>query len=92
LTRKLTVELAAAVVISVAAAAVVYHSTRPGTIHLRFNAVMGKQALVFNEPVYPNPGGRGMFRVRDFLVYLSNIQLVGALKRSPLQFSAVKPL
>ena len=76
--RRLSVALAAAVVIAVAAAVVVYHSTRPGTIHLRFNAVMGKQALIFNEPVYANPGGRGMFRVRDFLMYLSNIQLVGA--------------
>lgn len=75
--RRLTVGLGA-VVIVVAAAVVVYHSTRLGTIHLRFKAVMGKEALVFDEPVYANPGGRGMFRVRDFLMYLSNIQLVGA--------------
>ena len=33
---------------------------------------------MFNAPIYENPGGQGVFSVRDFLMYLSNIQLVGA--------------
>ncbi len=51
---------------------------RPAAIRLHFTAVVGDKALVFNEPLYANPGGRGVFSVRDFLMYLSNIQLVGA--------------
>ena len=44
---------------------------------MRFEAAMGDEALVFNKPIYANPGGRGLFRVRDFQLYLSNIRLVG---------------
>jgi hypothetical protein len=36
------------------------------------------QALVFNRAIYANPGGEGLFRIRDFQVYLSNIVLHGA--------------
>ena len=55
----------------------VHHSTQPGTISLRFEAVMGDKPLVFNQASYPNPGGPGLFRVRDFQFYLSNIVLHG---------------
>ena len=50
----------------------------PTTVRLRFTGVIGDEPLVFNEPVYANPGGEGVFSVRDYLMYLSNIQLVGA--------------
>lgn len=78
MTRKLTVVLVVATALGLAVAVFTYWSRRPATIHLRFTAVVGDKALVFNEPLYANPGGRGVFSVRDFLMYLSNIQLVGA--------------
>ena len=55
----------------------VYLGAQPGTIKLRFEAVMGDKPLVFNQASYPNPGGPGLFRVRDFQFYLSNIVLHG---------------
>jgi hypothetical protein len=54
-----------------------YQLVQPGTVGLRFDAVVGDTPLVFNEARYPNPGGSGLFRVRDFQFYLSNIVLHG---------------
>ncbi len=54
-----------------------YQIAQPGTVKLRFDAVMGDTSLVFNQASYPNPGGPGLFRVRDFQFYLSNIVLHG---------------
>jgi hypothetical protein len=76
MTRKLTVALVATTALGVAVGGLIYRSLQPGTIHLRFHASVGGEALVFHEHVYANPGGRGMFSVRDFQMYLSNIQLV----------------
>ncbi|MFB3077988.1 MAG: MbnP family protein, partial [Lysobacterales bacterium] len=78
MTRKLTVVLVVATALGLAIGVFTYWSLQPATIHLRFTAGVGDKALVFNEPLYANPGGRGVFSVRDFLMYLSNIQLVGA--------------
>lgn len=78
LNRRQTVVLAVAIALGVAGAVFTYSSRQPASVILRFTAAMGDKALVFNEPVYANPGGRGDFSVRDFLMYLSNIQLVGA--------------
>ena len=78
MTRKLTVALVVATALGLATGVFTYCSRQPATIHLRFTAVVGDKALVFNEPLYANPGGRGVFSVRDFLMYLSNIELVGA--------------
>jgi hypothetical protein len=44
---------------------------------LYFHPVVGAEPLVLNEPRYPNPGGEGRFKVRDFQFFLSNIHLVG---------------
>ena len=55
-----------------------YRSLQPASVHLRFIAVVGDEELVFDEHLYANPGGRGKFSVRDFLMYVSDIQLVGA--------------
>ena len=55
-----------------------FRARQPAPVRLRFTAVVGDKELVFNDPLYANPGGSGVFSVRDFLVYLSNIQLVGA--------------
>ena len=42
---------------------------------LKFEAVVGSQALAFNRIQYDNPGGEGQFKVRDFQFILSNIKL-----------------
>ncbi len=78
MTRRLTLGLVVAAALILVVAVFTYRSLQPATIHLRFTAVVGDKALVFNEPLYANPGGKGVFSVRDFLMYLSNIQLVGA--------------
>lgn len=78
MTRKLTVVLVVVAALGLAVAVFTRWSRQPETIRLRFTAVVGDKALVFNEPLYANPGGMGVFSVRDFLMYLSNIQLVGA--------------
>ena len=77
MTRKLTIALLVAVSLGLVAA-LVYRSKQPRTVRLHLTAAVGDQPLVFSEPMYANPGGRGMFSVRDFQMYLSNIQLVGA--------------
>ena len=61
----------------IGAAIYVYQLAQPGSVTLRFAAVMGDQPLVFNDARYANPGGAGLFRVRDFQLYLSNIELHG---------------
>ncbi|MCJ8268285.1 MAG: hypothetical protein MJK04_02680 [Psychrosphaera sp.] len=48
------------------------------TLTLNFTAVVGDQPLVFNQLNYPNPGGPGLFKVREFLFYISNIKLISA--------------
>ena len=77
MTRRLTVVLVAVTAVGLVVAVFTYRSLQPATIHLRFTAVVGDKALVLNEPLYTNPGGGGVFSVRDFQMYLSNIQLVG---------------
>ena len=61
----------------VGAAAYLYQAAQPGTVSLRFDAVVGDTPLVFNQARYRNPGGPGQFRVRDFQFYLSNVVLHG---------------
>jgi hypothetical protein len=77
MTKTRTVVLVAIAALVLAVAMFIYWSLQPATIHLRFTATVGDKELVFNEPIYANPGGNGMFSVRDFQMYLSNIQLVG---------------
>jgi hypothetical protein len=45
---------------------------------LYFHPFVGSEPLVLNEGRYPNPGGEGRFKVRDFQFFLSNIRLVSA--------------
>jgi hypothetical protein len=77
MTRTRAVMLVFAAALSLAVGLFIYSSRQPATMHLRFMAVVGDEALVFNEPIYANPGGPGMFSVRDFQMFLSNIQLIG---------------
>lgn len=67
----------ACVLLLTGAVAYYYRVTQPGAVELRFDAVMGADPLVFNQAIYPNPGGAGLFRVRAFQLYLSNIVLHG---------------
>ena len=78
MTRTRIVMLVVAAALGLVVSMFIYSSLQPATIHLRFTAAVGDKALVFNEPIYANPGGTGVFKVRDFQMYLSNIQLVGA--------------
>ena len=75
--RKLLLFSIASGLMLIGVAIYVYQSAQPGTIKLRFDAVMGDKPLVFNQASYPNPGGPGLFRVRDFQFYLSNVLLHG---------------
>jgi hypothetical protein len=48
----------------------------PVTVTLRFQGVVGGQPLHHNQFLYPNPGGQGQYRVRDFQFFLSNVKLL----------------
>ena len=55
-----------------------YRAAQPVELALYFHPVVGPEPLVLNELRYPNPGGEGRFKVRDFQFFLSNIRLAGA--------------
>src|ERR1041385_7750218 len=55
-----------------------YRAAQPMELALYFHPFVGPEPLVFNDPRYPNPGGDGRFKVRDFQFFLSNIRLVSA--------------
>lgn len=75
--RKLLKVLVAIALLLIGAWIYVYQTSQPGVVSLRFDAVVGEEPLALNETRYPNPGGAGLFRVRDFQFYLSNIVLHG---------------
>jgi methanobactin biosynthesis MbnP-like protein len=52
-----------------------YRAAQPIQLALYFHPFVGSEPLVLNEPRYPNPGGEGRFKVRDFQFFLSNIRL-----------------
>jgi hypothetical protein len=51
---------------------------QPAELALYFHPFVGPHPLVLNEGRYPNPGGEGSFKVRDFQFFLSNIRLLSA--------------
>ena len=55
-----------------------YSTTQPVELALYFHPFVGQEPLALNEARYPNPGGEGRFKVRDFQFFLSNIRLVSA--------------
>ncbi len=75
--RKLFAIAVASGLLLTGAAIYVYQTSQPGTVRMRFDAVIGEQPLVFNDARYSNPGGAGMFRIRDFQFFISNIVLHG---------------
>lgn len=44
---------------------------------LSFSADVDGALLVYNQSIYPNPGGEGLLKIRDFRFYISHIELVG---------------
>lgn len=54
-----------------------YRAAQPIDLALYFHPFVGLEPLVLNESRYPNPGGEGRFKVRDFQFFLSNIRLTG---------------
>src|SRR5439155_26617622 len=71
------------VVLAVAAALGVsgwrlYRAAQPVEVALYFHPFVGQEPLVLNDARYPNPGGEGLFKVRDFQFFLSNIRLTSA--------------
>ena len=54
-----------------------YHTSQPIELALYFHPFVGPEPLVLNESRYPNPGGEGRLKVRDFQFFLSNIRLTG---------------
>ncbi len=55
----------------------IHRASQPVDLALHFHAFVGAEPLALNDPSYPNPGGEGRFKVRDFQFFLSNIRLVG---------------
>ncbi|NQY50538.1 MAG: hypothetical protein HRT50_15835 [Colwellia sp.] len=53
-----------------------YKANSPRQLTINFSAVVGQQPLVYNQINYPNPGGPGLFKIRDFQFYISNIRLL----------------
>jgi hypothetical protein len=55
-----------------------YRAAQPLELALYFHPFVGLEPLVLNQTLYPNPGGEGRFKVRDFQFFLSNVRLVSA--------------
>ena len=55
-----------------------YHASQPIELTLYFHPFVGPDPLVLDTSRYPNPGGEGLFEVRGFQFYLSNIRLMSA--------------
>jgi hypothetical protein len=62
-----------------AVAAALYLNSRPDPtvqLSLRFHPFVGEEVLELERGRYANPGGEGVFKVRDFQFFISNIKLV----------------
>jgi hypothetical protein len=53
-----------------------YQKHQPVSADLLFTARVGDAPLVLNSLEYANPNGEGMFKVRAFQFYISNIKLI----------------
>ncbi|MFQ5529284.1 MAG: MbnP family protein [Gemmatimonadota bacterium] len=71
--------IAVLLMLTAAAGAAVYLGSRPAAtvqLSLRVHPVFGEDALRLGQGRYANPGGDGVFDVRDFQFFVSNIRLV----------------
>ncbi|WP_170756532.1 MbnP family protein [Ruegeria lacuscaerulensis] len=48
---------------------------RDKTVTLTFQAQMGGEPLVYDQFIYDNPGGEGVFEIHDFKFFISNLSL-----------------
>jgi hypothetical protein len=55
-----------------------HRAAQPVKVALYFHPFVGGEPLVLNQSRYPNPGGEGRFKVRDFQFFLSNIRLLSS--------------
>jgi len=56
---------------------VLIQTTQPSQLILRFKAAVDNKPLVLHHKSYANPGGDGLFTVRDLQFFISNIKLLG---------------
>jgi len=76
--RRLLIPVLIALAAALSTAAWFLHrSSQPMRLSLHFHAFVGPEPLVLDQIRYPNPGGDGQFKVRDFQLFLSNLRLVG---------------
>jgi hypothetical protein len=66
-----------AAVLIVAAGVAGHLARQPASLSLRFTASVDGARLIFDEFRYDNPGGDGLFKVRDFQLFISNLRLTG---------------
>ena len=50
-------------------------ANQPKTVNLIFTASVGENPLVLNSVEYRNPNGQGVFKIRSFQFFISNIKL-----------------
>ena len=65
--------------LSAAVAWALYLGSRPDPtvrLGLRFHPFVGEELLQLEQGRYANPGGEGVFKVRDFQFFVSNINFV----------------
>jgi len=78
--KKITISLLATAITSLILLSlylVLMQTTQPSQLILRFKATVGNQPLVLHHKSYANPGGDGVFTVRDLQFFISNIKLLG---------------
>lgn len=77
--KSATTLIAAALILALAGVVAwrLHVASKPVDIVLHLHPFVGTEPLVLNETRYPNPGGGGLFKVRNFQFFLSNIRLTG---------------
>ena len=56
---------------------ILMQAKQPSHLTLRFQATVDNNPLVLHHNSYANPGGEGLFTIRDFQFFISNIKLIG---------------
>ena len=67
-------------VLLIVAISIWWQLSLPNNLILRFHPYVGDQALVLHDKQYANPGGDGVFSIRDFQLFVSNIKLSNSHK------------
>jgi len=75
-TRRSLIPILLLVSAAVGGTLLLIESARPLQVTLVFHPVVGDKPLLFDKVYYANPGGDGLFKIRDFQFFLSNIRLI----------------